>query len=68
MAESLLDGLVLGVEMQFMLNQIPRNSGQVSRLPFKDVPIFLEKFDERKLLFGVQVISHVSNIGGLLHE
>jgi hypothetical protein len=49
-----------------VLNQFPRNSRHVSRLPCEDVPIFLEEFDEREFLFVVQVISHVSNLGGLL--
>jgi hypothetical protein len=46
MAESLLDELGLWVQMQFMLNQFPRNSSRVSGLPCEDVPIFLEEFDE----------------------
>jgi hypothetical protein len=53
MAESLLDWLGLWVQMQFMLNQFPRNSRHVSRLPCEDVPIFLEEFDEREFLFGI---------------
>jgi hypothetical protein len=65
-AESLLDGLGLRVKMQFVLNQFPRNSRHVSRLPCKDVPIFLEEFDEREFLFRVQIIAHVSDIGRLL--
>jgi hypothetical protein len=36
-----------------MLNQFPRNSRHVSRLPCEDVPIFLEEFDEREFLFGI---------------
>jgi hypothetical protein len=66
MAESLLDGLGLWVEMQFMLNQLPRNSRHVSRHPYKNIPIFLEEFDWHEFLSGVQVISHVSNLGRLL--
>jgi hypothetical protein len=55
--ESLLDGLCLWVYVQFMLNQFPRNSRHVSRLPCKDVPIFLEEFGEREFLFGIQIIA-----------
>jgi hypothetical protein len=80
MAESLLDGFGLRVEMEFMLYQHPRNSKHVSRLPYKDIPIFLEEsrlpykdipifleeFDERKFLFGVQIIPYLSNLTGLL--
>jgi hypothetical protein len=68
MAESLLDGLGLRVEMRFIVNQFPRNSRHVSRLPCEDVPIFLEEDDEREFLFGVQVISHASNLRGLLRR
>jgi hypothetical protein len=53
--------------MQFVLNQFPRNSRHVSRLSCEDVPIFLEKFDEREFLFVVQIIAYVSNLGRLLH-
>jgi hypothetical protein len=49
-----------------MLNQFPRNSKHVSKLPYEDVPIFLEEFDEREFLFGIQVVAYVSNLGGFL--
>jgi hypothetical protein len=52
MMKSLLNRLGLQVEM-FVLNQFPRDSRHVSRLPCKDVPIFQEEFDEREFLFGV---------------
>jgi hypothetical protein len=65
-AESLLDGFGLRVEMEFVLYQLPRNSRHVSRLPYKDIPIFLEEFDERKFLFRVQTIPYLSNLTGLL--
>jgi hypothetical protein len=51
--KSLFDGLGLQVKMEFVLNQLPRNSKHVSRLPCEDVPIFLEEFDQREFLFGV---------------
>jgi hypothetical protein len=66
MMESLLNGLGHRVKMYFMLNQFPRNSRHVSRLPCEDVPIFLEEFDEHEFLFGVQIIAHVSNLCGFL--
>jgi hypothetical protein len=66
--ESLIDGLGLHVEMQFMLNQFPRDSGHVSWLPRKGVPIFLEEFDEHEFLFGVQIVAHVSNLGKFLRR
>jgi hypothetical protein len=46
MSKAMLDGLGVGVDMNFMLYQFPRNSRHVSRLPYEDVPIFLEEFDE----------------------
>jgi hypothetical protein len=52
--------------MQFVLNQFPRDSGHVSMLPYADVPIFLEEFDEREFLFGIQTIAHVSHLGRFL--
>jgi hypothetical protein len=53
--------------MQFVLNQFPRNSKHVSRLPYEDVLIFLKEFDEREFLFGIQAVAYVSNLGRLLH-
>jgi hypothetical protein len=67
MVESLRDGLGLQVYKQFMLNQFPRNSRHVSKLPCEDVPIFLEEFEEREFLFRIQTIAHVSDLGRLLH-
>jgi hypothetical protein len=52
--------------MQFVLNQFPRNSRYVSRLPCEDIPIFLEEFDKREFLFRIQIIAYVSNLGRLL--
>jgi hypothetical protein len=54
--------------MEFMLNQFPRDSWHVSRLPCKDVPIFLEEFDEREFLFRIQGVAYVSNLGQYLHR
>jgi hypothetical protein len=49
-----------------MLNQFPRNSRHVNRLPCEDVHIFLEEFDEREFLFGIQIVAYVSNLGRFL--
>jgi hypothetical protein len=68
MVEFLLDGLGLQVQMQFMLNQFPRNSRHVSMLPCEDVPIFLEEFDEREFLFGIQATPHMSSLGWLIRR
>jgi hypothetical protein len=64
----LLDRLGVWFEMEFVLNQLPRDSQHVSRLPCKDVPTFLEEFDEREFLFGIQGIAYVSNLGRFLHR
>jgi hypothetical protein len=45
-----------------MLNQFPRNFRHVSKLPCEEVPIFLEEFDEREFLFGVQIIPYMRNL------
>jgi hypothetical protein len=50
-----------------MLNQFPRNSRHVSRLPCKDVPIFLEEFDEHEFLFGIETVTYVSHHRRFLH-
>jgi hypothetical protein len=68
MSDSLLDGLGLWVQLEFMLNQFCRHSLHVSRLPCKDVPIFLDKFDECEFLFGIQCVAYVSNLGRLLRR
>jgi hypothetical protein len=49
-----------------MLNQFLTNSRHVSRLLCEDVSIFLEEFDEREFLFGIQIVAYVSNLGRLL--
>jgi hypothetical protein len=49
-----------------MLNQFPSNSRHVSRLSCEDVPIYLEEFDERGFLFGIEIVAYVSNLGRFL--
>jgi hypothetical protein len=61
----LLDGLGIGIGVKFMLCQFPRNSTHISMLSCKDVPIFLEEFDEHKFLFKIQIIPHMSDLRGL---
>jgi hypothetical protein len=45
-----------------------QTSRLVSRLLCEDVSIFLEEFDEREFLFGIQTIAYVSGLGRLLHR
>jgi hypothetical protein len=54
--------------MEFVLNQFPRDSWHVSRLPCEDVPIFLEKFDKHEFLSGIQGVAYVSNLGRFLRR
>jgi hypothetical protein len=54
--------------MEYVLNPFPRDSQHVSRLPCKDVPIFLEEFYECEFLFGIQGIAYVSNLGRFLRR
>jgi hypothetical protein len=49
-----------------MLNQFLRDSQHVNRLPCEDVLIFLEEFDEREFLSGIQTVAHVSYLGRFL--
>jgi hypothetical protein len=37
-------------------------------LACKDVSIFLEEFDEREFLFGIQTIPHMSDLEGLIQR
>jgi hypothetical protein len=37
-------------------------------LPYRDVPIFLEEFDEHEFLFGIPTIPHMSDFGGLIRR
>jgi hypothetical protein len=54
--------------MELVLNQFSSDSQHVSKLPCKDVPIFLEKFDKREFLFGIQGVAYVSNLGRFLRR
>jgi hypothetical protein len=58
----------MGVLVEFMLNQFTMDSRRGSRLPCKDVPIFLEEYDECEFLFGIQSIAYVSKLGRFLHR
>jgi hypothetical protein len=51
-----------------MLNQFPRDSWHVNRLPSKNVPNFVEEFDEREFLFGVQTVAYVSHLRRFLRR
>jgi hypothetical protein len=62
----LLDELGIQVKVKFVLYQFLMNTQHVRRLPSKDVSIFLEEFDERMFLFGIQTIPHMNDLRGLI--
>jgi hypothetical protein len=66
--KALFDRLGIRFDVKFVLYQFTRISRHVNSLPCKDVPIFLEEFGECEFLFGVQVVSHVRNHGGVTRE
>jgi hypothetical protein len=68
MMKTLLDGLSIWVEVKFVLYQLHRKSMYANCLPCKDVPIFIEEFDECEFLFVIQTIPHMSNLGGLIRR
>jgi hypothetical protein len=65
MSKVFLDALGVGVNMKFILYQFPRNSRNVGGLPCEDVPILLEEFDERRILFRFQIVPRMSDLRGV---
>jgi hypothetical protein len=63
-SKALLDELGIGVDMKFVFYRFIRNSMHVSGLPCEDLPIFLEEVDVPEFLFRIQIIPHVSDLGG----
>jgi hypothetical protein len=70
-SKSLLDGLGLWVQMEFMLNQFPLFSRHVSRLPCEDAAYMgtlLEEFDEHEFLFRIHGVAYMSNLGRFIRR
>jgi hypothetical protein len=44
----------LGMDLQFVLGQLSRDSRHIRRLPCKYVSVILQKLDERAFLFVIQ--------------
>jgi hypothetical protein len=65
MSNALFDRLGIGINVKFVFYQFSRNSRHVSGLPCKDVPIFLKEFNECEFLFRIQIVSHMSDFGGV---
>jgi hypothetical protein len=53
--ELLLDRSSSLVDFEFVLNQLPRDSGHVGWAPCKDVGVVPEEVGEREFLFRVEV-------------
>jgi hypothetical protein len=51
----LLDWFGVGVNLQMVLNHLPRDLGHLRQLPDKHVDISLEEGDECEFLFAVQI-------------
>jgi hypothetical protein len=51
----LLDWSGIRVDLQMVLNHLPRDARHLRRLPGKHVDISLEEGDEREFLFAVQI-------------
>jgi hypothetical protein len=69
-----LDGLLprlllhqpgVGVDLQIVLNNLPRDPGHLRRLPGKHVNIISEEGDEREFLFVTQVPHDAGGLGGI---
>jgi hypothetical protein len=45
----------LGIDLQFVLDQLSRDSRHICRLPCEYVSVILHKLDERAFLFVIQV-------------
>jgi hypothetical protein len=51
----LLDRSSIGVDLQMVLNHLPRDPRHLQRLPGKHVDIIPEEGDEREFIFVVQI-------------
>jgi hypothetical protein len=56
LSRPLLDRLGNGVDLQMMLNHLPRDPRHLRWLPGKHIDISPEEGDEREFLFAVQII------------
>jgi hypothetical protein len=56
------------VELQMVLDHLPRNPRHLRRFPCKYVGICLEEGDEREFLFLLQITRDTSGLGGIRIE
>ena len=54
-AKKLLGRFKLGVNIKFVLSELPWYTWHVRRFPCEDVPVLTDELDERAFLFGIQV-------------
>jgi hypothetical protein len=55
LSRPLMDWSGIGVNLQMVLNHLPRDPRHLRRLPGKHVNISLEEGDEREFLFAIQI-------------
>jgi hypothetical protein len=61
----LLDWPGVGVDLQMVLNHLPRDPRHLRWLPGKHVDIILEEGDEREFLFTVQITRDTGSLTSL---
>jgi hypothetical protein len=61
----LLDRPSVGVDLQMMLNHLPRDPRHLRWLPGKHIDISLEEGDEREFLFAVQITRDMGSLSSL---
>jgi hypothetical protein len=52
----------LGIDLQFVLGQVSRDSRHIRRLPCEYVSVILQKLDERAFLFVIQTRAEDGNL------
>ena len=61
----LLDWSGIGVDLQMVLDHLPRDPGHLRWLPCKHIRVSPEEGDEREFLFVTQVPCDVGSLGGI---
>jgi hypothetical protein len=65
LSRPLLDRSGVGVDLQIVINHLPRDPRHLRRLPSKHVDISLEEGDEYEFLFDVQITRDTSSLSSL---
>ena len=61
----LLDRLGVGVDLQMVLDHLPRDPGHLRRLPSKHVDVSPEEGDELEFLFAAQVTRDTGSLSSV---